>query len=78
MVLLIIIPMKNGYNWVNIPYFQTNPDPPTDLDLSRRWSIVPDFQSQMTSDDVRCPGENNGLFIPPMFLEVIGFWFEGH
>ena len=26
MVLLIIIPMKNGYFIGNIPYFQTNPD----------------------------------------------------
>ena len=40
MVLLIIIPMNNGYFIGNIPYFQTNPH---DFDMFHYWLFNPEI-----------------------------------
>ena len=43
MVLLIIIPMKNGYFIGNIPYFQTNPREFLMGEAMNEWRTCPHF-----------------------------------
>ena len=50
MVLLIIIPMKNGYFIGNIPYFQTNPNDSYHKKQSAISLVVPELDSKNSSE----------------------------